>query len=239
MRTMKPLFAVLLFSFCTCTFAQEKSVSVDWSESQVSKLPNTEKAIRLFDGKSLTGWKGQTEKYFSVKDGMIIAKNSAENAPKASTYLVTEKNYRNFRLIFEAKLVESEMHSGISLWGKNVEKENDPYSYMGHLVMFPSGYGYYDLFRRNSIYKDAEGKAKAAGKQHDWNRMEILAIGNRIQHAINGKAVADWTDPIPENCQAGPIGLQLHSNKVAQELHFRGLVLTENPEDRLVTVEIR
>lgn len=236
---MKPLFAVLLFSFFTCTFAQEKSVSVDWSESQVSKLPNTEKAIRLFDGKSLTGWKGQTEKYFSVKDGMIIAKNSAENAPKASTYLVTEKNYRNFRLIFEAKLVESEMHSGISLWGKNVEKENDPYSYMGHLVMFPSGYGYYDLFRRNSIYKDAEGKAKAAGKQHDWNRMEILAIGNRIQHAINGKAVADWTDPIPENCQAGPIGLQLHSNKVAQELHFRGLVLTENPEDRLVTVEIR
>ena len=193
----------------------------------------------MFDGKSLIGWKGQTEKYFSVKDGMIIAKNSAENAPKASTYLVTEKNYRNFRLIFEAKLVESEMHSGISLWGKNVEKENDPYSYMGHLVMFPSGYGYYDLFRRNSIYKDAEGKAKAAGKQHDWNRMEILAIGNRIQHAINGKAVADWTDPIPENCQAGPIGLQLHSNRVAQELHFRGLVLTENPEDRLVTVETR
>ncbi len=67
------------------------------------------------------------------------------------------------------------------------EKENDPYSYTGHLVMFPSGYGYYDLYRRNSIYKDAEGKAKKAGKQHDWNRMEILAIGSRIRHAITAK----------------------------------------------------
>jgi hypothetical protein len=215
-------------------FSQENTNS-DWSESQVSKLPASEKAVRLFDGKSLQGWKGQTEKYFSVKDGIIIARNGEGNAPKASTYLVTEKSYRNFRLIFEAKLVTSEMHSGIALWGKNVEKESDPFSYMGHLVMFPSSYGYYDLFRRNSIYKDAEGVAKKAGVQHDWNRMEILAIGNRIQHAINGQAVADWSDPKPELCESGPIGLQLHSNKVAQEVHFRGLILVENPVDKLIT----
>ena len=224
----------LLF-LCSFAFAQDKPTA-DWSQSQISKLPSSEKAIHLFDGKSLHGWKGQSEKYFSVKDGIIIARNDDSNAPKASTYLVTEKSYRNFRLIFEAKLVTSEMHSGIALWGKNVEKESDPYSYMGHLVMFPSAYGYYDLFGRNSIYKDDSGLAKKAGIQHDWNRMEILAIGNRIQHAINGQAVADWSDPKPELCQAGPIGLQLHSNKVAQELHFRGLVLTENPEDKLITV---
>ena len=214
----------------------QDNLKTDWSESQIGKLPASEKAIHLFDGKSLQGWKGQSEKYFSVKDGVIIARNDESNAPKASTYLVTEKSYRNFRLIFEAKLVTSEMHSGISLWGKNVEKESDPYSYMGHLVMFPSSYGYYDLFRRNSIYKDEKGHAKKAGLQHDWNRMEILAIGNRIQHAINGQAVADWSDPKPELCEAGPIGLQLHSNKVAQEVQFRGLVLTENPEDRLITL---
>lgn len=227
------LLCVLVVNLCAT--AQEKP-AVDWSQSQVGKLPASEKAIQLFDGKSLQGWKGQTEKYFSVKDGIIVARNEESNAPKASTYLVTEKTYRNFRLIFEAKLVTSEMHSGIALWGKNVERESDPFSYMGHLVMFPSNYGYYDLFRRNSIYKDEDGVAKRAGLQHDWNRMEILAIGNRIQHAINGQAVADWSDPQPELCQAGPIGLQLHSNKVAQEVHFRGLVLTENPVNRLITV---
>lgn len=228
--------ALVFLSLCGVSISQDKRES-NWSEFQVSKLPASEKVVRLFDGKSLQGWKGQTDKYFSVKDGVIIARNEASNAPKASTYLVTERNYRNFRLIFEAKLVASEMHSGIALWGKNVEKESDPYSYMGHLVMFPSAYGYYDLYRRNSIYKDEEGLAKKAGSQHDWNRMEILAIGSRIRHAINGQAVADWTDPKPELCEAGPIGLQLHSNKVAQELHFRGLILTENPEDKLITVD--
>lgn len=211
----------------------------DWSEQQIPKLPPNEKAVRLFNGKDFTGWEGQIEKYFSIDKGEIVAKNSKENAPQASTYLVTQKKYRNFRLIFEAKLVESEMHSGIALWGKTVEKSGDPYSYMGHLVMFPSGYGYYDLYRRNSIYRDKNGVAKKAGKQHDWNRMEILAIGNRIQHVINGKLVADWSDPKPELCQSGPIGLQLHSNKVPQEVRFRGLILTENPSEELVTVETK
>ncbi|MEZ6058273.1 MAG: DUF1080 domain-containing protein [Planctomycetaceae bacterium] len=208
---------------------------VDWSTSQIAKLPESEKPIHLFDGKSLEGWEGQIEKYWSVQDGIIVGKNNAENAPKASTYLVTKKKYRNFRLIFEAKLVTSEMHSGISLWGKTVEKESDPFSYMGHLVMFPSGYGYYDLYRRNSIYRDPDGAAKKAGHQHDWNQMEILAIGNRIRFAINGQEVGDWTDPKPEYCEEGPIGLQLHSNKVPQEMQFRGLILTENPEDKMIT----
>jgi hypothetical protein len=167
---------------------------------------------------------------------VIVARNTAENAPEASTYLVTKEKYRNFRLIFESQLVESEMHSGIALWGQTVEKSGDPYSYMGHLVMYPSNYGYFDLYRRNSIYQDADGVAKKAGRQHDWNQMEILAIGNRIRHVINGKLVADWSDPMPELCQAGPIGLQLHSNKVAQEVQFRGLILTTDPEDKLVTV---
>jgi hypothetical protein len=215
--------------------AEEKASPAKWSESQVAKLPKSETPIHLFDGQSLAGWKGQIAKYFTVRDGMIVAKNDAANAPKASTYLTTEKEFRNFRLIFEAKLVTSEMHSGIALWGKNVEKEGDPFSYMGHLVMFPSGYGYYDLYRRNGIYADT-GAAKKAGRQHDWNQMEILAIGNRIRHVINGQAVADWTDPMPDYCQTGPIGLQLHSNTVPQEIHFRGLILTENPKDELITI---
>jgi hypothetical protein len=207
----------------------------EWTAAQVKKLPKGEKPVYLFNGADLTGWDGQTEKYFSVADGIIVAKNTAENAPQASTYLVTKEKYKNFRLIFESRLVTSEMHSGIALWGETIEMSGDPYSYKGHLVMYPSGYGFYDLYRRKLIYEDKDGAAKAAGKQHDWNRMEILAIGNRIRHVINGKLVADWSDPMPELCQPGPIGLQLHSNTVPQEVQFRGLVLTVDPEDEVVT----
>ena len=211
----------------------------DWSQQQVPKLPAGETAVSLFSGKDLDGWEGFTDKYFTVENGMIIGRNSGENAPKSSTYLLTKKSFKNFRLIFESRLVTSEMHSGIAFWGKTITKDEGPFTFQGHLVMYPSAYGYYDLFGRNSVFKDALGVAQKVGKQHDWNRMEILATGHRIRHVVNGQLVADWSDPQPETCVAGPIGLQLHSNKVAQEVQWRGLILTENPTDQLVTAESR
>jgi 3-keto-disaccharide hydrolase len=206
------------------------------------KFPDGEKPVKLFDGKSFDGWEGNTgeggtQKYFTIKDGVIIARNEKENAPKVSNYLLTKKPYRNFRLILEGKLAESQMHSGVAIWGKKFEKDGEKNSYQGHLVMFPSGWGFYDLFRRNSIYQDKDGLAKKADNG-GWNKMEILAIGNRIQLAVNGQAVADWSDPMPDLCQAGPIGLQLHSNTVPQEVQFRGLILSEDPKkEELITVE--
>lgn len=219
--------------------ASQPALAADWSEEQISKLPSAEKPLRLFNGKDLAGWEGHIGKYFAVEKGVIVGKNDQANAPKASTYLMTKQKFRNFRLIFESQLVASEMHSGISLWGKAIEKEEGPFTYQGHLVMYPSGYGFWDLYRRNGIYGDTLGVARRVGKQHDWNRMEILAIGRRIRHVVNGQLVADWSDPQPEFCETGPIGLQLHSNSVPQEVQWRGLILTENPQDALVTAVSR
>lgn len=209
--------------------------AADWA-SRVG-LPQEEqaKAVRLFNGRDLDGWEGHVDPYWSVDGGEIVGRNTAADAPKVSTYLLTKKPYRNFRLLLEGKLVTSEMHSGVAIWGKKFDKDGEASSYQGHLVMFPSGWGLYDLYRRNGISGDQDGKAKAAGRQHDWNQLEILAIGSRIRLVVNGKQVLDWTDPKPELCESGPIGLQLHSNNVPQEVRFRGLVLVEDPEDVLVT----
>lgn len=225
------LFPAALLVAGTALLAAD-APSGDWSRSV--KLPDTEKSVVLFNGRDLTGWKGN-DKYWSVQDGVIVGKNTAENAPKASTYLLSDQRYRAFRLLFEGKLVTGEMHSGMAIWGTPVEKEGDGHSYMGHLVMFPSAWGFWDLYRRNSIYKD-DGREKKAGRQHDWNQIEILAQPPRIRVAVNGQLVADWADPKPELCGEGPLGLQLHSNKVAQEVHFRGLVIVANPEDKMITV---
>ena len=68
--------------------------------------------------------------------------------------------------------------------------------------------------------------------------VEILAQGNRVRVAVNGAAVVDWRDPQPERIKDGPIGLQLHSNNVPQEIQFKGLKLETFPkEDKLVTVK--
>lgn len=199
------------------------------------------KTIHLFDGKTLEGWEGYPD-LWSVQDGVIVGKNA--RPLKFSTYLLTKDQYTDFRLTFAAKLVKSEMHSGVCFWGKvkpdvskNPEQDRTKYTYAGHLVMFPSGWGMYDLFGRNGLPVNG-APAKKVGKQHDWNDIEILAQGNRVRVAVNGAAVVDWRDPEPDRIQAGPIGLQLHSNNVPQEVHFKGLVLETFPkEDRLLTVK--
>ena len=213
----------------------EVAAATDWAGGVTLPEAERSRGVRLFNGRDTEGWEGHLDPYWSVENGEIVGRNTADNAPQVSTYLLTQKPYRNFRLLLEGKLAESEMHSGVAIWGKKHDTDGEASSYQGHLVMFPSGWGLYDLFRRNSIAGDQDGQAKAAGKQHDWNQMEILAIGSRIRLVVNGREVLDWTDPQPELCQSGPIGLQLHSNKVPQEVRFRGLVLVEDPQDVLVT----
>jgi hypothetical protein len=198
--------------------------------------------IKLFNGKDLDGWEGYKE-YWSVQDGAIVGKNTDE--VKVSTYLLTKRKFSDFRLTATVKLVQSEMHSGIAFWGRvgpevvpeNLRKEKVKYTYGGHLVMFPSGWGMYDLFGRNGLPVDG-GPARKVGKQHDWNKLEILAQGNRVQVAVNGTQVVDWRDPEPQRIKEGPIGLQLHSNNVPQEVHFKDLVLETFPaENKLLTVK--
>src|SRR5262249_43830562 len=150
--------------------------------------------IQLFNGVNLDGWEGDP-KLWSVKQGVIVAKNI--EPIDVSTYLLTTRKFSDFRLLATVKLVQSEMHSGIALWGRiiplsEIPKGQDPakfkYTYQGHLVMFPSGWGMYDLYRRNGLPVDG-GPARKVGKQHDWNELEIMAQGNRVRLVANGKLV--------------------------------------------------
>lgn len=242
---MRLLTLALLALAATAAVAQDKKPAPPAKPAPVvPPKTGTSETVKLFDGSTLGDWEGYSD-LWSVKDGEIVARN--DQPLKYSTYLLTKDDYTDFRLTFAAKLVESEMHSGVCFWGavspKADGKVTDPktdrteYTYAGHLVMFPSGWGMYDLFGRNGLPVSGT-PAKAVGKQHDWNDIEILAQGNRVRVAVNGSAVVDWRDPEPERIKAGPIGLQLHSNKVPQEVRFKGLVLETFPkEDRLVTVK--
>jgi hypothetical protein len=225
-----PVFAAVLLAGAALALAADK----DKKEAPV--VPPREgksETIKLFNGKDLDGWVGH-ENLWSVKDGVIVAKNT--EPIKVSTYLLTKRKFSDFRLVADVKLVESEMHSGIAFWGRNAPEHGDKYTYAGHLVMFPSGWGMFDLFGRNGLPVDG-GPAKKVGMQHDWNHLEILAQGNRVRVAVNGHQVVDWRDPEPKRIKEAPIGLQLHANTVPQEVHFKDLVLTTFPEDKLTTVK--
>ena len=241
---MRTAALLLTFTAALAVSAQDKKDTAPKAATLVPPQKGKSETVKLFDGKSLDGWEGYSD-LWSVQDGEIVARN--DKPLKYSTYLLTRDKYTDFRLTFSAKLVESEMHSGVAFWGevypradgksKDPKADRSEHTYKGHLVMFPSGWGMYDLFGRNGLKVDG-GPAKKAGKQHDWNDIEILAQGNRVRVAVNGAAVVDWRDPEPERIKAGPIGLQLHSNTIAQEVRFKGLVLETFPkEDKLLTVK--
>jgi hypothetical protein len=241
---MRTFVALLLSLAAGIAVAQEKK-DPKKEPPVVKPREGKNETVKLFDGKTLDGWEGYTD-LWSVKEGVIVAKNT--DPLKYSTYLLTKKNYTDFRLTFAAKLVKSEMHSGVAFWGEvwpkadgkvtDAKKDRSEHTYKGHLVMFPSGYGMYDLFGREGKLGVDNGPAVKVGKQHDWNDIEILAQGNRVRVAINGTAVVDWRDPEPDRIKEGPIGLQLHSNSVPQEMQFKGLVLETFPkEDKLLTVK--
>ncbi len=231
------LFSALALGLFLLAWASTTTPAKDAAKKEAPVVPprkGESETIKPFNGKDLEGWEGHKD-LWSVKDGVIIGKNT--EPVKVSTYLLTKRNFSDFRFTGKVKLVQSEMHSGIAFWGRNAPEHGDKYTYAGHLVMFPSGWGMYDLFGRGGLPVDG-GPAKKVGKQHDWNDLEILAQGNRVRVAVNGTAVVDWRDPMPDRIKEGPIGLQLHSNPMPQEVQFKDMVITTFPkEDKLTTVK--
>ena len=202
----------------------------------IAKIPATESKQSLFNGKDLTGWQGD-ENRWSVADGLIRGANQDNVA--SSTYLFTEKNYRNFRLLLEVKQTIGEeystMHSAVCVLGERfTDKGDNAFGFKGPLLMFCHDWGIWDAYRRNRVVE--RGAGPKVERKGDWNLIEILVVGNRLQFAANGTQIFDFTDAA-EMLQESPIGLQLHSNGKPQEFHFRGLVLTENPEDRLISTK--
>ena len=150
--------------------------------------PRRDTLRRLFNGVNLEGW-DFTDRFWSVQDGVIVGKSTAPVL--TSTYCLTKQHYTDFRMTCQVKLQESEMHSGISFWGHVPPPQHgEDNTYAGHLVMFPSNWSVFDLLPdpnnagahigRSMIMWDP-GVAKRVGHQHDWNDLEILALGNRLQ----------------------------------------------------------
>jgi hypothetical protein len=213
------------------------AAAADQAKKEAPVIPprkGKSETIKLFNGKDLKGWEGHKD-LWSVEDGVIVGRNTKPNP--VSTYLLTKRNFSDFRLKAKGKLAKSEMHTGIALWGRIAPEKGDKYTYAGHLVMFPSGWGMYDLYGRELLPVDA-APAKKIGKQHDWNDLEVVAQGNRVRVLVNGTLVVDWRDPEPKRIKEGPIGLQLHMNQDPQEVQFKDLVITTFPSDKDIPAKI-
>jgi len=193
----------------------------------------------LFNGTDLSGWEGD-EAIWSVEDGVLVGRNH-EPVP-SSTYLFTKSSHRTFRLLFEVRQTvspgHSTMHSAVAVLGERfTDKGDNTFGFRGPLLMFCHDWGIWDAHRRNRVVPEGQKGRVILETERvgDWNLCEVLVTGDRIRFAANGALVFDFTDD-PSLLRESPIGLQVHSNDRPQEYRFRGLVLSDNPTEHLLTL---
>lgn len=160
--------------------------------------------INLFNGQNLDGWEiNGTEKWY-VEKGELIC----ESGPDAEYgYLSTKEHYDDFELELEFKQ-EADGNSGVFFrstvsgtvvngWQVEVAPPN-----------LHTG-GIYESYGRGWLIKPDPAKDQYL-KMGSWNRMKIIANGNKVTTYLNGHEMVEILDEKIGNGKGG-IALQIHS----------------------------
>ena len=168
----------------------------------------------LFNGKDFAGWKlPENNTWWKVADGAIVVENGPKK--KGST-LWTAKSFQDFEVELEFKF-DGTGDSGVFL---RDEKQQIQIGVSGSLKRDMTGSPY---IPGKGYPVEAEAVPGTKGvkgllKIDAWNTMKIRAVGPEYTVWLNGKKVMHYTsEKVPAE---GPIGLQLHGNKV-MKIAFR------------------
>jgi hypothetical protein len=175
-----------------------------------SPIPNPDQKddgwVKLFDGKTLDGWKqlNGTATYV-VDDGTILG-TTKEGSP--NSFLCTTKNYADFELRFEV-LLDSRLNSGVQIRSESkADYQNGRvHGYQVEIAANgTAGYIYDEARRGDWLGKDREDKHQF--KVDKWNEYRVVCHGDSIKTWVNGIPIADLKDSMTAS---GFIGLQVHS----------------------------
>ncbi|MGE3807604.1 MAG: DUF1080 domain-containing protein [Gemmataceae bacterium] len=178
----------------------------------LTKAEKDEGFISLFDGKSLTGWKGATKGYAAENGLLVCQKQGGGN-------LFTEKEFGDMVFRFEYKL-EPGGNNGVSIRGHEIQILDDYAPQYAKLK---------DCQYHGSIYCKVPAKRGAPKKAGEWNTEEITVKGTRWTVKVNDKVVVDADIADVKGLEAvakrksGPLGFLGHGAR----LEFRNLRVKE------------
>jgi len=176
--------------------------------------------VSLFDGRTLSGWKGRPE-LWKVKDGVIVG-STKPNGITFNTFLIGEKEYSNFILKLEFKFMGG--NSGVQFRSRPT---GDPQrlAVSGYQADIGERYfgALYDEARRNRLLKSPDNPTVAkAYKKDDWNEYEIRAMGENLHLLLNGIPTVTYQESEKDIPRKGIIALQLHGGP-PMEVHFKNI----------------
>ena len=182
----------------------------------------------LFDGKTLAGWEGNA-KIFRIENGAIVGGSVKERIPH-NEFLCTKKEYGDFELRMEAKLIGQGKNAGVQFRSQRIPNHHEVKGYQGDIGQMRdrSIWGsLYDESRRRKFLAsgDAE-KLKKAVQLQDWNTLVIRCQGPRVQIWVNGLQTVDYQEEDKTIPAEGIIGLQIHGGPPA-EAWYRNIRIKE------------
>lgn len=193
----------------------------------VSQISAADKPIPLFDGKTLSGWDGDTEKTWKVENGCIVG-GSLETTVPRNEFLCTTKTYGDFELKVTFKLVgdKAKANAGIQFRTKRIPKNHEVIGYQADVGQAYWG-ALYDESRRNKVLARPDAKViEKLVKHDDWNEYVIRCEGPKIKLWLNGTLTVDYMEEDDKVDRSGVIGLQVHGGAKAK-VYYKNITIEE------------
>ncbi|MEM9157632.1 MAG: DUF1080 domain-containing protein [Verrucomicrobiota bacterium] len=230
---MKPItpLSLLTLSFLTaCAQAPQ-------TPNTLSSAEKSEGWQHLFDGQSLSGWRGYNQielhNAWTAQDGALAL--SAKTADRPQVNIITEEKFDDFDFRFEWKITHG-TNSGVMFHiGEGPKK---PY-HTGPEYQIIDNHGYRDKngnpvgvkHHTATLYGIEEPASDETKPIGEWNQSRILVQGNKVEHWLNGVIIAkyemhsaDWKAKVAQTKFAtwehfaatgqGHLGLQDHNHPV-------------------------
>jgi len=199
--------------------------------------------VLLFDGKSFTGWEGDTTNVWRIENGGIVAgKPDAEQAK--NDFLCTVRDYADFELRLQYR--RGDNNGGIQFRSERVPNHHEVSGYQADFAPGIDGC-LYDESRRNRFLgvfgisnvdlasgagrpgaliqraQDSRAENERKLKLGEWNRYRIRAEGTRVRLWINDVPTVDYTEQDAAIPRTGKIALQIHGG--ATEIRYRDITI--------------
>jgi Domain of Unknown Function (DUF1080) len=210
-----PQVSIVLLSLIVFSAFPAATTADDWS--------------KLFDGKTLNGWKAsENPGTFKVENGMIVV-----DGPRAHLYYVgpvMNHNFKNFELKADVMTTPGS-NSGMYF---HTQYQETGWPSRGYEVQVNNTHA--DPRKTGSLYaiKDV---MEAPARDNEWFTQHIIVKGKRIVVKVNGKTLVDYTEP--ENAErpssmaerllsSGTFALQGHDPK--SKVFYKNVKVKPLPE---------
>jgi hypothetical protein len=173
--------------------------------SSMTTSPPSDGWIKLFDGKTLKGWKvGENAATFTVADGAIVV--FGNRAHLFYDGPVKDHNFKNFE--FKAKVMTMPgANSGMYIHTKYQETG---WPEVGYEIQVNNSHT--DWRRTGSVYAIQDVK-EAPAKDNEWFTQHIIVQGKKITVKVNDKVINEYTEGENGRLSSGTVALQGHDPK--------------------------